>query len=366
MRISSRCRSALQFSTGFTLVELLVVIAIIGILISLLLPAVQAAREAARATQCANNLHNIGAAYHNMVAQRGDSAAVRVAYRWTGSLLPFMEKNASLYLCPNDDDEGSANAPPGAGGNIEMLATPPASFVGGDLEDDTVIRVLKEQSGLALPSDVTVDTDQHGQTYEGDGPSATIPAGTVVDCYLTHYDSASSGGTTTGSSLTFAGDIIGVIVSNSTLDSTDDILGDPSVTYPTGNISRRLEQGNDLVFLADDMRSVSFEVLSVGSGWIDQMRILTVPGADASYGMNNQISSHQVATLNPGSVLMIEYGKSVVDLDFQGEANDDASWIELRHQRLSNVLFCDGSVKLIANAPYYDATQPHWKASNQQ
>ena len=44
----------------FTLIELLVVIAIIAILAALLMPALQQARERARASNCRNNLKNLG------------------------------------------------------------------------------------------------------------------------------------------------------------------------------------------------------------------------------------------------------------------------------------------------------------------
>jgi prepilin-type N-terminal cleavage/methylation domain-containing protein/prepilin-type processing-associated H-X9-DG protein len=134
---------------GFTLIELLVVIAVVGVLIALLLPAVQQAREAARRIQCANNLKQLGLAFHGYHDPHGTFPPGRVRSRVDrrgqvfsafAMILPQIDQIA-LYHSINFD----LNADRGVGGP----------------ENDTARRT--RLAAFLCPSDSASDSDKPDQ-----------------------------------------------------------------------------------------------------------------------------------------------------------------------------------------------------------
>ena len=106
-RLVARTRP-LASKSAFTLVELLVVIAIIGILVALLLPAIQAAREASRRTSCANKIRQLSIAVQNYESAKKklpaaiDNPSGSTDSNWGISffiqILPYIEQSAIADL----------------------------------------------------------------------------------------------------------------------------------------------------------------------------------------------------------------------------------------------------------------------------
>src|SRR5206468_1579110 len=71
---------------AFTVLELLVVVAIIGILAALLLPALSQGKARARRMQCANDLHQVGLAFHMFAHDHNDAFPMALPARLGGSL----------------------------------------------------------------------------------------------------------------------------------------------------------------------------------------------------------------------------------------------------------------------------------------
>jgi hypothetical protein len=162
----------------------------------------------------------------------------------------------------------------GTTGAIDIISPPP-SVKPGHLTSNTDIFTFQEQSRLSLPTSVAVDITSAG-TYESVASltPGTIAAGTLVQSYFLHTDTA-SGSQMYDGSVTFSTPILGVMVLSATLSNSDSTLGASGTTYPTGDSERGLELSadQDHVTLSSDLSTLTVHFFTHGN--VDEVRILT-------------------------------------------------------------------------------------------
>jgi len=148
--------------------------------------------------------------------------------------------------------------------DMVFLDPSPASVVAGAHESSDEIYVFEEKQNVFLFSDLLTDD------------SETIPAGTLVNSHLVHFDPVGSPSTmvSVSGTVNFDGEILGLFTTNAGLDDTDATFGLTGTQYPTGS-NRKLETGGE----APDSATVDGSNLAVdlhANTGIDQVRVITV------------------------------------------------------------------------------------------
>lgn len=318
---------------AFTLVEILIVLGVLALLAAIMLPSLRRARELAHDATCRANLHHLWT-----ILAGGESFTFPPPQAWVGVVRA--NGGRGLLACPKDNPQGAAAEAFGVGGNVEQI-DPPASVVFGKLESNALIRVFQEKDYFQLPCAVAVNISRPG-TYQKDfgATPAVIPAGTSVDCHFLLYDPVGTQESTTSGSIRFGGYILGLIVLDGELDASDGVLGAADTQYPGGHLSRGLEAGVEHITVQSDRRTLTIHRLHATFPG-DHIRVVTAPGGLASYGMNNQLGPCP----RPGQLLLVDYAKTVVDVDGVGGDDDFDRELAPRHLGRANAVFVDGGVR---------------------
>ena len=326
---SSRARA-------FTFTEMLIVIGIIALLMSILLPSVGRVREQANLALCQNNMKKL----YDVMALAGTKPNSSPNFLpAAGGWVELVEKENCManLVCPLDEKrEGKTSNDP-SGGLLRFLGSPPASADFGVNESSSQFTCFRERSAYTLPQSVSVDLVPSG----GGG---TVPGGTVVDSFFLIFDPVGHSSASISGTVTFSGEILGVIFRAGLLNKSDAICGSPTTTYPSSTGGRGVEEGEGKITIAADRQTLVISGMYSG-GVGESVRVLVAQGGMTSYAMNFWAGETWGRS---DQILFVEYNKAIVNLETGTNPPDDLS-IQLapRHRRKLNVLYNHGGFEIM-------------------
>ena len=140
------------------------------------------------------------------------------------------------------------------------------------VHDDDAI-VFLESHAIRLPYDLRLDADEIGQHDEFAGRGGLLPEGTLIDSYLIHC-SPEQGRRLISGSVSFSGQIVGILCNSDRLNATNELLGNPwslSCTHPERGVESVPDPNSDVLTISHDRRTFSADFRTIS---IDQVRVL--------------------------------------------------------------------------------------------
>jgi len=170
---------------------------------------------------------------------------------------------------------------PSVQGNIRFERQIPPSLCVGRLEDNVFIRLFLERTDVVLETDTKVNIAEAGGYTSFGKTSDVLPAGTVVDSYLLHWDPGdiSTSYRIASGQVTFRRPILGVIVGLDGLVAGDAGFGFPDADYSVKGVARGLEPSShgetaDTVILSEDRLTLGVTLQAKKQNGLDQLRVL--------------------------------------------------------------------------------------------
>ncbi|TWT90654.1 Choline-sulfatase [Pseudobythopirellula maris] len=189
-------------------------------------------------------------------------------------------------------------------GDARRLLSRPASLASGDAETGDQLWVIEERAD-------TLDESLAVDRLADSGAAGLLAAGTAYTSYLLHFDplGSSAPDETVFGSVTFVGDILGVIFNSDSLATTDTIVGSAGL-FEEGDRSLNLF-GQDGFGIGTDGKTLSF-LLSAGGDDLVQLRVITTATLSGDFNGDGAVDAADFTVWRDG--LGVDFSESDYDV----------------------------------------------------